>query len=318
MLSAVKGQDRALSYLRRVAEGSTVPLLLVGEEGTGKRFASMQLAKEMFCQAGKSEDCPCVDCHQIDKGIHPDLLVVSPEDGKDIGIDVVRGVLERAMSNPSMAPARLFILDGADRMTMPAANALLKTLEEPSSKTRFVLLAESRLKVIPTIRSRCGEVLFERMAENLVIAGLQYFEKDHTKALVYGRMAEGSLGRALRLWGSGSLRLRDQVLALIELGLTGDVSPLFSQVDSMSQSLPFALRLMEQATHDIVMVHLDPDRIYNVDARDRIVAISRSFRAEAFHLFKSKLSQLILRHARSRINLPFHVKTLFVEAFQEG
>jgi len=148
------------------------------------------------------------------------------------------------------------------------------------------------------------------------MAGLQRFEKDDAKALVYARMAEGSLGRAIRLWGSGSLRLRDQVLSLIELGLTGDVSPLFSQVDSMSQSLPFALRLMAHATHDIAMIRVDPTRIYNVDAHERVATIARTINVDAFHRFRAGLNTLLLRQERTRINLPFHVKTLFIDAFQ--
>jgi len=317
MLSAVRGQGNALPFLRRLAEGKAIsPLLLVGEEGTGKRFASIQLAKEMLCQESKVENCPCANCYQIDKAVHPDILILSPEDGKEIGIAPVREMIEQALLNPLMGSVRFFIVDGVDRMTMPAANAILKTLEEPHHTTRFLLLAELKTKVIPTIRSRCGEVIFERLTEDLVMAGLQRFEKDDAKALVYARMAEGSLGRAIRLWGSGSLRLRDQVLSLIELGLTGDVSPLFSQVDSMSQSLPFALRLMAHATHDIAMIRVDPTRIYNVDAHERVATIARTINVDAFHRFRAGLNTLLLRQERTRINLPFHVKTLFIDAFQ--
>lgn len=318
MLSQVKGQDQAISFLRRQAEGKVgVPLLLVGEDGTGKRFASIQLAKETFCQEGKQETCGCADCHQIDKGVHPDLLILGSEAGKDIGINPVREMLEAALSHPSVAPVRIFILDGADKLTGPAANAILKTLEEPARSTRFVLLTETKNRVIPTIRSRCGEVIFERLPEDLVMQELLHFEEDNAKALVYARMAEGSLGRAIRYWGAGSLRLRDQVLSLIEQGLTGDVSSLFSQVDTMAQSLPFALRLMEQATHDIAMIDLPYARIYNVDAVDRIRSIAESFGAARFAKFRSNLNAVVLCHLRSpRLNLPFHIKTLFVTSFQ--
>lgn len=317
MLSKIRGQDSALSFLRRVADGSSkIPLLLLGEDGTGKRFASIQLVTEMFCQEGKVDGCACADCHQIEKGVHPDLFILGSEGGKDIGIEPVRELLEAALSNPSMAPCRVFILDGVDRLTMPAANALLKTLEEPARTTRFVLLAENKARVIPTIRSRSGEVIFERLAEDLVMEELRRFEEDHTKALVYTRMAEGSLGRAIRYWGAGSLALRDQVLSLLELGLTGDVSSLFSQVDAMSQSLPLALRFMEQATHDIAMIHLDATRIYNVDAHERITAICQQISADSFKRFRFKLNEVLLRSSRTRINLAFHVKTLFVDAFQ--
>ena len=130
MLDEVQGQEDGVRHLRRVVAGQLVsPLLLVGEEGTGRRFATLQAIREMFCTGTRRPDCSCPDCIQVTAGAHPDLMIVEATD-KDIGIDSIRDALERAGSFPAVAPVRVFLIDGADRMTVPAANALLKTLEE--------------------------------------------------------------------------------------------------------------------------------------------------------------------------------------------
>lgn len=214
MLSNVQGQDEGVRFLRRVVDGAlSDPLLLVGTEGVGRRYSVHEAAKEAFC-GGEEDDC--FHCVQIDRGAHPDFVEIRPQDGKEIGVDAIRSVVNQAYSFPVTAKLRFFLIDGVDRMTPAAANALLKTLEEPPRMGRFFLLAEESSRVLATIRSRCGLVRYRPLAEDFVVASLARFEKDGTKALVYARLAEGSLGRAVQLRGSGRLTLRDQVLSILQ------------------------------------------------------------------------------------------------------
>jgi DNA polymerase-3 subunit delta' len=317
MLKEVHGQDHALLFLKRVATlEPSMPLLLIGEEGTGRRFACTHLAKEAFCSGTKEPGCTCIDCVQIGQHVHPDFIVLTPEGDKDIGIDAIRDVLEQATSYPSMAPVKMFVLDGADRLTVPAANALLKTLEEPPRTTRFLLLAEKFARVLPTIRSRCGRINFARLPEAVISTEVSRFEKNDAKALVYARIADGSIGRAVRHWGAGSLRQRDQVLTWIELALSGDFSSLFSQVDTMNQHLSSLLRFLDQVIHDLLMVRVDPTRMINVDASERLSEISSRMSDQNIQRLRSGALLVGERASRARINLAFHVKTLFLEAFQ--
>jgi DNA polymerase-3 subunit delta' len=248
--------------------------------------------------------------------VHLDFKVVSPADGKDIGIDAMREVIETAGISPTTAPLRLFVIDGADRMTSAAANALLKTLEEPPETSRFFLLAEQMQRVIPTIRSRCGKVPFSRLPESVVVAELSKFERDNTKALVYARMADGSLGRATRYWGAGRLRTRDQAWTLLEQGFSGDLSSLFSAVDAVTQDIPLVLRFLELILHDFLMIHHEPGRIVNVDLADKINALaSEGVLVKALPRLLTGTRVIRDRMRASKINAAFHMKTLFVEAF---
>lgn len=317
MLCDVRGQDRALLFLRGFVDQSIVsPLLLVGEDGTGRRYAALQAVKEIFCTGDRTSDCKCLDCVQIDEGLHSDLKHLSATESKDLGVDAMREVVVEAFSSPSTAPVRVFLIDGADRMTGAASNALLKTLEEPPATARFLLLAERAQRVIPTIRSRCGKVHFGRLSESVLIAELSKYEHDSTKALVYARMADGSLGRATRYWGAGRLRTRDQVWTLIEHGHKGDLSSLFSAVDGLAQDTSLALRLLEQLLHDLLMILHEPGRIVHVDIADKIRSLSMEASvARAIPRLIAGSRSLRERMRASRINAPFHMKNLFVEAF---
>ena len=310
MLSQVQEQSEGVRYLKSVIEGRlTRPLLLVGQAGVGKRFSVLEAAKEHFCSASDDADFHVL---QVDQGVHPDLRVIQPEEGKqEIGIEAIRDLIDESYSFPVHSSVRYFVVDGADRLTVPAANALLKTLEEPTKVARFFLLAESAHDVLPTIRSRCGQVRYGALSEALILAQIKRFESDHAKALVYARLAEGSVGRAISLWGSGRLRLRDQVLGLLKPALLQDLPSLFAAVDSIGDDLPLALRWIDHVLHDVVMVDVAPSRMTNLDIVEEIKLL-RSFWTvgRIDHLFVGLRRIQDLLDRNTKILLPHHVKSL--------
>ena len=275
MLSDVKHQDEAVRFLRSLVEGRfNDPLLLVGEEGTGRRFSALQAVKEVFCQEGRAPDCSCPDCFKVDKSCHPDLTLVSASEDKWIKVETVRETLARSWDAPVVARCRFILIDGVDRMTPEGGNALLKVLEEPPPACRFILLAESYQRVIPTVRSRCGKISYQPLPDGFVRELLSQFEKDEVKAFVYARMGEGSVGRSVSYLGAGRLALRDRVLGLVQLALDGDIPSLFSTIDSIGSDLPLALRFVEHLLHDILLVSTNPDRMINLDQKETVQKLS--------------------------------------------
>jgi len=310
MLTNVQGQSEAVQFLRLVVEGSlTTPLLLVGEEGVGRRLSVIEAAKEMFCK-GNEDDC--IHCVQIDKGVHPDFVEVRAVDGKDLKIEAIREVIAQAYSFPSRTKARFFVIEGVDRMTVPAANALLKTLEDPPRISRFFLLAENADKVLPTIRSRCGLVRYRPLPEAFILDYLSRIEKDRDRALVYSRLAEGSVGRAVRFLGSNQLRLRNQALAILKKAHQRDLAPLFLLIDETDE-LPLGLRFLDHLLHDLVMISQDPSRITNNDLAEDLPRLREEVGPERVDRLRKGLREIA--NQRSAIMLPFHVKALMVEAF---
>ena len=314
MLDEVRDQPEGVRFLRRVVEGHlTSPLLLVGDEGVGRRFSVTQAVLEMFCTGTHCSGCGCVDCVQVGQGIHPDLTVLAPEGDREIGVDAVRDLIETATVFPMVAPYRILVVDGADRLTMAAANALLKTLEEPPPSARFFLLAESLGRVIPTIRSRCGVVSYHALSEAMVLSVLGQFEDDPAKALVYARLGEGSIGRATRYWGSGRLMLRDKTFSLIRLALERDVASLFSAVDAMDKELVQVLVFLRYLTHDLLMVTTDPTRVLNTDLVEDLVQMQARRPPSVWHQLNTVVGQLREQTRSTRLALAFHIKTRLVE-----
>jgi DNA polymerase-3 subunit delta' len=313
MLSRVQGQAKAVKFLRLVIEGKlSEPLLLVGEEGVGRRFAVLETVKELFCD-GVSED-DNFHTVQVNQKVHPDLVEVYSESGKEIGVDEIRGVIELATNSPGQAKKRVFLIDGADQMTPAAANAFLKTLEEPSPRTLFFLLAESASKVLPTIRSRCGLVRFNTLQEDFVLAKIREFESDPTKALVYSRLAEGSIGRAVQFYGAGRIVLRDQMFELLKLGVQRDLPATFGAVDSLEADLELGLRFLNHILSDTVLVANAPTKITNLDIASDLLDLRKRLKIGQVQRLRAGLDQIQAR-LRWKINLPFHIKACFVHAF---
>jgi DNA polymerase-3 subunit delta' len=136
--------------------------LFLGPEGSGQVETAQYFAKSILCTGEGERPCGvCSQCRRVDSGNHPDLIVVEP-DGNAIKIAQVRD-LQKAFSRKAMENAtKVYIVHHADKMTVEAANALLKFLEEPTTPVVAILLADSKSKLLPTVISRCMLIAFER------------------------------------------------------------------------------------------------------------------------------------------------------------
>ncbi len=162
-LSAVIGQERAITLLRRYIGAGAVPqgLLFSGEEGVGKEKAARAFAAALLCRKpGTDGACgSCHDCRLLGSGAHPNFLFIAPET-QFLRIDEIRALREELSLKAFSDRPRVAILCPADRMTPQAANALLKTLEEPPAGAHLILIAHKTSVLMPTIVSRCQRVPF--------------------------------------------------------------------------------------------------------------------------------------------------------------
>ena len=319
MLDEVREQLNGVRFLRRVVEGKfTSPLLLLGDDGVGRRYSVLQATRELFCSESRAANCQCVNCYQLDQGMHPDLTVISPENG-EIKVAGIRDMVKAVKKYPSMASVKVFIIDGADRMNPASANALLKTLEEPPETVRIFLLAESAAKVLPTIKSRCGLVQYNSLSTGFIEEVLKKSEEDEERVSVIARMSEGSLGLAVQYMGSGRLALRDKVFGLIRLCSEANLPSLFGSVDALDKELPLALRFLEQIVHDLIMVRDNPGGVIHTDLLEDIRKLKAKCASVDWYVLLDNVRDL-REKIRTRIVLPFHVKNLFVQVFwgQDG
>jgi DNA polymerase-3 subunit delta' len=161
--SGILGQERAVALLRRYISAGAVPqgLLFSGEEGVGKEKTAAAFAAALICRSpGEDGACgACPDCRLLSSSSHPNFLRISPET-QFLKIDEIRALQEELSLKAFSDRPRAAILCPADRMTPQAANALLKTLEEPPPETHLILVAHRIASMMPTIVSRCQKVPF--------------------------------------------------------------------------------------------------------------------------------------------------------------
>ncbi|MCL5425538.1 MAG: DNA polymerase III subunit delta' [Gammaproteobacteria bacterium] len=148
-------------HLIRLADSGRMPhaLLIHGAHGVGKQQLAEALIARTLCANPQDQACGhCHSCVMLASGYHPDLLRVSPEEGKrQIRIDPIREVNRFVSQTAQQGGYRVIVISPAEAMNIAAANALLKSLEEPGDKTLFILLSDVPSRMLATIRSRCQQ-----------------------------------------------------------------------------------------------------------------------------------------------------------------
>lgn len=136
-------------------------LLLHGEGGLHKRALARTMAAALLCSARGADGMACGQCRGcvlLRAGNHPDLVEVMPVDSAQIKVDQIRELSERLSKRPQIAAVQVAVIEPAERMNVAAANALLKTLEEPAGDTYLILVSDRIGRLPATIRSRCQRI----------------------------------------------------------------------------------------------------------------------------------------------------------------
>src|SRR6478672_7672105 len=149
----VVGHVRLIDLLSRSVAGGTLPpsLLFAGPAGVGKHLTALAVAQFLNClKPSKTDACgTCAACTRIARGVHPEVLFLSPGDSAAIKIDQVRDVVDRAQYRPFEGRRRVVIIDEADALVAAAQNALLKSLEEPTPSSVFILVTARPDVLVP-------------------------------------------------------------------------------------------------------------------------------------------------------------------------
>ncbi len=195
------GHHDVLAFIESELKKPSHAYLFVGPTGTGKATVAREFARLLLCPEHGVHDEACSSCRRIGTGNHPDLVIVEPEGRTSLGADTARWVVGQAVLTPVESDRRLFLIEEAGLMTDQAANALLKTLEEPSAAVVFLLVAESEEDFPPTVASRCRIIRVGRVPEDDLTAALMQRGIEEEKARVLALVSGGRPGLALQLAG---------------------------------------------------------------------------------------------------------------------
>ena len=304
MFENISGNERVKEVLKRILDAGRLPgaLLFVGEEGIGKKLFALEVAKALNCR-NPTADGPCGTCSpckrisrlnfptstdiddwkQILWTDHPDVgLVVAPK--RVLYVDQMRHIELEANYRPFEGKARVFLVDEADKLHGPSANALLKVLEEPPPTSHIILITSRPALLLETIRSRCQMIRFSPLTSAEIEKHLSQNKlADRSSAGLLARVANGSIGRAL----SGDLEtFKEQRRAMLSVlkALAGkpDEAQLLKASEQLNEAQykeEFEQRLdvLETLIRDAWMLSLDGtrDQMVNEDAFDELNDISR-------------------------------------------
>jgi DNA polymerase III subunit delta' len=204
--------------------------VFTGPPGSGRSSAAVAFAQALICP---NNGCgTCNDCNSAKTHGHPDVEIIRTE-GLSIKVEEVRELLTRVAWAPSMGGWRVVVMEDADRLTESAANALLKAIEEPGTRTVWLLCAPTLHDVLPTIRSRCRHLQLRTPSLEAVTNVL--INRDHIApgmADFAARVSQGHIGRAKYLATNESVRSNRKTIMQLPLQL-GSLAAAFQAAQTL-------------------------------------------------------------------------------------
>ncbi len=309
------GHDRQKHVLSSLVQKGKLPhaLLFAGPGGVGKRTIAVELVRNLFCAKGNA--CgSCHPCRSLESSTHPDFMIVSGEGS--IKIDEMRAIVKEVYEPPFEAPVRAVLIDNADLMTNEAANALLKTLEEPPPSNLFLLVASREREVPLTVRSRCMRLGFGPLSTLTVRA---YFERslklEGQKAQTLAAMSNGSIASGLFWLEEEHRQMRQRIAEL----LTGRKQPALhasllaermTAKENEMEYLSFLLSFFRDIWRLCRVGHGDDADLLNQDLAEIMNAAAP--RGAAWAESSIKRIQEMLRNLRYNINRRLAMETLML------
>ncbi|MEM9695072.1 MAG: DNA polymerase III subunit delta', partial [Myxococcota bacterium] len=251
--ASVRGQSVAVETLRRAIDKDQVhhAYRFEGLAGVGKERTAFAFARALLCERGGCGRCDVCDRLVVREGEavprHPDLILVGralypPEvvggkkEANEISVEQIRRiVLGRAGFSPHEGRAQVFIIRGAEQLSLSAANALLKTLEEPRPQTHFVLLTDQPERLLDTIRSRTMPVRFGTLTDEHITAILREHEVPEARIGAAVDLADGSAAAALAFADEEGAAART---AFVESVLAAVAAPNLDAAVELGEGLP--------------------------------------------------------------------------------
>jgi DNA polymerase III subunit delta' len=293
----VVGQNRVVSLLQRSLEREALAhaYLVVGPPHVGKMFLALNLAQAVNCAAAEPPCGKCDSCQKIISAKHADVQIIglvsdtSSAEAKprtEISIDQIRQLQYSSSLPPFEGKYKVFIIDGAEFLSIEAANCLLKTLEEPPGKVIFILLTTDERLIPATVVSRCQRLELLPLAVDEVGAALNQQGVEPKRAELLARLSHGCLGWALSAASDdGLLQVRmERVERLLDI-INADYDQRFDYASQLAAQFSQNRGLVQEVLdlwldwwRDLMLVKIGCGGIItNADLEARLVEMVRGY-----------------------------------------
>jgi len=276
------GHDWAIELLNRArAQGRLAQTYLIaGPEHIGKTHLALELAAAINCQGDDPPCLQCTSCSQTSARRHPDLTFVAPDPDR-IRIAQVRDLAYQLALSPLQGNWRVCVIRDVDRATPEAANALLKTLEEPPSHAILILTVSDASLLLPTIVSRCQVLTLRAVPPETVERALVERGVEISQARLLARISAGRIGWAIAAAESPQMLEQrdswiDELLTLLESGRATRLAR--AEALSRSKALPEMLKTWEQWWRDVMLIAGGaPEGCANIDRMEPLERLANSY-----------------------------------------
>jgi len=268
--------------------------LFHGEAAIGKRSAALCFTQALNCERTTPNEAMdacglCRSCQQIEARTHPDFFIIEPDSElatPQIKIEQVREIEQQIMYRPLVGERKICLIDEADRMTIGAANALLKTLEEPPDHSLFLLITSRPAALPATIRSRCQSLRFATPARTQVEAALILKrEIPPADARLLAIISEGRIGEALVADAKETRARLQEILDLVRPQSLRSITSILSAAEAIAKAdrAPEILSWLARWIRDLVFLQVGGDRgqLLNTEALSTLEAYARNAETDA-------------------------------------
>ena len=329
----VVGQEKALSLLQRSLETESLAhaYLLVGPAHVGKMTLALNLAEAVNCEGTERPCSECISCQKIAGGKHADIQVIDlgrsngdsteSESRVKISVEQVEQMQHSASLPPFEGRCKVFILDGAELLSIGAANRLLKTLEEPVGKVLFILLTVNDKLLPATIVSRCQRVELAPLGTaeiETALANRWGIESEQAKLL--SRLANGCLGWAVSAARDEQLlrqrvEVLDKLLDITDAGYEQRFQYVTQLAGSFNQNRSTVHEILDLWLNwwrDLLLVKVNcNDAITNVDRSTQLAGIAVDYTLDQIRVFIDNI-QAAGEHLRLNANPQLALEVLML------
>jgi len=318
--SDIIGQERSVSILRSALRGGNVShaYLFSGPEGIGKRLVALNFAKALNCLSLNDDACgKCIPCKKFDNENFPDFLRVEPVEGS-IKIELIRELRKKISFRPYEGKFKVVFIYKVEDMTSGAANSFLKTLEEPTEATVFILVSHNFNLLLPTIISRCQIIQFHLIPLEIIKNKLiNDFQIAPENARLISSYSQGSLGKALEMDVSDVQEKRHEILAFLNKISFKEIDLVFKKSKEWSNDsrrVETILQTTLNLIRDMAILKITGKEkfITNLDVKDKLMSLSNSLNLKQLLELFNTVEETI-RYFKRNINIQLLLDLLFIK-----